>query len=66
MEIKVNRIVQIFCNSTKSKIPNKNVCAIIKKYKRIAEKQSQTPIINELIALYRNKPAFLDELSRIK
>jgi len=44
----------------------KNVCAIIKKYKRIAGKQSQTPIINELIALYRKKPAFLDELSRIK
>lgn len=44
----------------------KNVCAVIKKYKRIAGKQSQTPIINELIALYRNKPAFLDELSRIK
>jgi hypothetical protein len=44
----------------------KNVCAIIKKYKRIAGKQSQTPIINELIALYRKKPAFLDELSKIK
>lgn len=44
----------------------KNVCGIIKKYKKIAGKQSQTPIINELIALYRKKPAFLDELSRIK
>lgn len=44
----------------------KNVCAIIKRYKKIAGKQSETPIINELIALYRKKPAFLDELSRIK
>ena len=44
----------------------KNVCGIIKKYKKIAGKQSQTPIINELTALYRKKPAFLDELSRIK
>lgn len=44
----------------------KNVCGIIKKYKKIAGKQSQIPIINELIALYRKKPAFLDELSRIK
>lgn len=44
----------------------KKVCAIIRKYKRIAGKQSQIPIINELIALYRKKPAFLDELSRIK
>lgn len=44
----------------------KNVCEIIKKYKKVAGKQSQTPIINELIALYRKKPAFLDELSRIK
>ncbi|AGF57782.1 putative Zn finger protein [Clostridium saccharoperbutylacetonicum] len=44
----------------------KSVCAIIRKYKKIAGKQSQIPIVNELIALYRKKPAFLDELSRIK
>lgn len=44
----------------------KNVCGIIKKYKKVAGKQSQIPIINELMALYRKKPAFLDELSRIK
>ncbi|MFW2490396.1 SWIM zinc finger family protein [Clostridium chromiireducens] len=44
----------------------KNVCGIIKKYKKIAGKQSQIPIINELIALHRKKPAFLDELSRIE
>lgn len=44
----------------------KNVCGIIKKYKKVAGKQSQIPIINELIALYRRKPAFLDELSKIK
>ncbi|OOM73782.1 hypothetical protein [Clostridium sp. BL-8] len=44
----------------------KNVCTIIRKYKKIAGKQSETPIINELIALYRKKPAFLDELSKVK
>ncbi|NOW04312.1 SWIM zinc finger family protein [Clostridium beijerinckii] len=44
----------------------KNVCRIIKKYKKIAGEQSQIPIVNELIALYRKKPAFLDEFSRIK
>jgi hypothetical protein len=44
----------------------KSVCAIIRKYKKIAGKQSQIPLVNELIALYRKKPAFLDELSRIK
>lgn len=43
-----------------------NVCGIIKKYKKIAGKESQTQIINELIALYRKKSAFLDELSKIK
>ena len=44
----------------------KNICGIIKRYKKIAGKQNQTQMINELIALYRKRPAFLDELSKIK
>lgn len=44
----------------------KNVCGIIKKYIKISGKENKAQIVNELIALNRKKPAFLDELSKIK
>lgn len=44
----------------------KGVCAIIKRYKKIAGKDKAEEIINELKIKYRKKPAFIDELSRIK
>ncbi len=42
------------------------LCGIIKRYKKISGNISQEEMINELMALYRKRPAFLDELSKIK
>lgn len=44
----------------------KNVCRILKQYKKIAGQQNFENIKGELSMLYRNRPAFLDELSKIR
>lgn len=44
----------------------KNVCKIIKKYKQIAGKERQDELIDQLIALYKRRPAFIDELEKLK
>lgn len=42
------------------------VCQIIKRYKKIAGKPKQVEAINELMGLYKKRPAFIDELEKIK
>lgn len=44
----------------------KGVCAIIKRYKKIAGKGNAQEIINQLKEKYIRRPAFLDELGKIK
>lgn len=44
----------------------KEVCRKIKEYKKLAEKEKTDKIIDDLIGLYKRKPAFIDELSKIK
>lgn len=41
------------------------VCYQIMRYKKIAGKSKQMELINELMSLYKNRPAFIDELSKI-
>mgnify|MGYP001017603877 CR=1 FL=1 len=41
------------------------VCGILKSYKRIVGKTNQDVLKNELIVLYKKRPAFVDELSKI-
>ncbi|MBC3796006.1 SWIM zinc finger family protein [Acetobacterium tundrae] len=41
------------------------VCRIIKQYNKIAGKKNQDTIIQELVAFYKKKPAFVDELSKV-
>jgi len=42
------------------------VCYKIKKYKKLAGKPKQLELINELMSEYRKRPAFVDELEKIK
>ncbi len=42
------------------------VCDKNKNFKKLADKEVQEKLINELIVLYRKKPAFADELGKIK
>lgn len=44
----------------------KGVCGIIKRYKKIAGKDNAREIIIGLKSLYAKRPAFIDELSKIK
>ncbi|EPY2278994.1 SWIM zinc finger family protein [Clostridium sporogenes] len=42
------------------------VCEIIKRYEKIAGKENQQEMINELSVFNRRRPAFIDELSKVK
>ena len=42
------------------------VCSIIKRYTRLAGKSNLKEIVNDISMLFKNKPAFLDELSKLK
>ena len=44
----------------------RNVCTIIKRFKKIAGADNTKTIINGLAAKYMRRPAFLDELNKIK
>lgn len=66
----VINIYKKYIKSTASTASNRRdyqeVCYKITRYKKIAGKQEQSELINELIALYRRRPAFIDELGKIK
>ncbi len=68
-----DEVVEIYKNYIKSEAESsscrshyKGVCRILRKYEKIAGKESQKRVLNELSSLYRRRPAFLDELSKIK
>ncbi|MNC22925.1 hypothetical protein D3C75_709330 [compost metagenome] len=42
-----------------------NVCAMLKRYGKLAGKPTQSDIVKQLQEQYFNKPAFLDELSKL-
>lgn len=52
--------------SASNRVQYKEVCKIIKRYKKIAGKEKAKEIINVLSAVYRRRPAFLDEMGKIK
>jgi len=58
--------IKAVASSSSNRREYQGVCGILKRYKKIAGKKNQEEIINELIALYRKRPAFVDELSKIK
>jgi len=43
-----------------------DVCALIRRYKKIAGKDDATELVNELLILYKRRPAFVDELRKIE
>ncbi|MEY8763876.1 MULTISPECIES: hypothetical protein [Clostridium] len=52
--------------SASNRVQYKEVCKIIKRYKKIAGKGKAKEIIDALRNIYRRRPAFLDEMGRIK
>lgn len=61
-----NKYIKSAASSSSNRKDYQGVCRILKRYKKIAGKKNQEYIINELSALYRKRPAFVDELSKIK
>lgn len=59
------RYITESANSSSNRKDYQRVCAILNRYKMIAGKKNQEETINELIALYRKRPAFVDELSKL-
>ena len=58
-----------FIKSTASRSSNRReyhgVCEMLTRYKKLAGEMNEKALINELKVLYKNRPAFLDELSKI-
>jgi hypothetical protein len=63
-------IYQAYLHNTARSSSNRKdyqgVCQKIKRYKKIVGKQKQLELIYELMDLYRKRPAFIDELGKIK
>ncbi len=68
-----DEVVEIYKKHIKSEASSSSnrknyqqVCGIVKRYKKIAGKKNQEEMVNGLCALYKRRPAFVDELSKIK
>lgn len=59
-------IIKSSAKSSSNRKEYKVVCRKIKAYEKIAGKQNQTDLINELRNMYLKRPAFIDELGKIK
>jgi len=57
--------IKVAASAAKNRRDYQGVCGIIKRYKKMAGKQNQETIINELTAFYKKRPAFIDELGKI-
>lgn len=57
--------IQLAASSSSGRSEYQKVCKILKRYERIAGKQSTEEIIRELSVAYKRRPAFIDELSRV-
>ncbi|MEG9298253.1 hypothetical protein V6B33_17455 [Mangrovibacillus sp. Mu-81] len=58
--------IQAAASSSSNRKAYQTVCHILINYKRIAGKPKQVELIDELMELYKRRPAFLDELGKIK
>ncbi len=61
-----SKYIKLEASNSSNRKEYRKVCAIIKRYKKIAGNSNLQKIISELKTLYKNRPAFLDELSKIK
>jgi hypothetical protein len=59
-------IIKSSAKSSSNRKEYKVICRKIKAYEKIAGKQNQTDLINELRNMYLKRPAFIDELGKIK
>lgn len=65
LDIYLNYLRSVASTSSNRK-EYQNVCRKITRYRKIAGRENTDPLINELKALYKRKPAFIDELGKIQ
>ena len=58
--------IQSATSSSSNRKDYQRVCKIIQKYKKVAGPEQQENMISRLSDLYQKRPAFVDELSKIK
>lgn len=58
--------IKSVASSSSNRKSYQGVCRILKRYKKIAGKNNQEELIRELGTTYKRRPAFVDELSRIR
>ncbi|MEW8995294.1 SWIM zinc finger domain-containing protein [Clostridium sp.] len=61
-----SKFIKIAASQSSDRKAYRGVCAILKRYKKIAGKKNQEHMIRELSVLYKKRPAFIDELSKLK
>lgn len=60
------KYIKLSADSSSNRRAYQGVCVLLKRYKKLAGEKNQKSMINELSALYMRRPAFIDELSKIK
>ncbi|OCL26247.1 hypothetical protein U472_09550 [Orenia metallireducens] len=58
--------IKVEANSASTRKMYQKVCKKLKNYKNIAGKEDLKELINELSVIYKRRPAFLDELGKVK
>ncbi|WP_243096858.1 hypothetical protein [Thermohalobacter berrensis] len=58
--------IMLEASSSSKRSHYRQVCRMLEKFKKIAGKKKQGEMINELSIKYKRRPAFLDELEKIK
>lgn len=58
--------IKLSASSSSNRKQYQHVCRVVKRYGKIAGKRNQQEMINDLLSLYRKRPAFVDELNKIQ
>lgn len=58
--------IKVAASTSSNRSAYKGVCRILKQYKKITDTNHLEEVINELRVLYIRRPAFIDELSKVK
>lgn len=61
-----NNYIKAKASSASNRKEYQGICQKIKKYKEVAGATKQEEIINELMDIYKKRPAFIDELGRVR
>ncbi|MBY9079163.1 hypothetical protein KIH86_24385 [Paenibacillus sp. HN-1] len=61
-----NQYIQRAARLSSNRSSYKRVCSMLRRYGRIAGKESQTEIIHQFRTEYGKRPAFMDELAKLK